>query len=704
MTKHFLVNQLKHETHTPASFVKKLYDLISKQELTEDEYDNTTNFDGEITLATPTYRQWVDKIHEYFPDLIINGEFYILFQDHTVEEIMAAYLLTKEVGDGIGITEENAKDKKITSIPSFRNNTDIQYFNELPYFERVTSLQGRCFQSCTNLKEIDLSNITLLDKTMAGSHFEGCTNLTKVTLGNITDMPGSCFYGCTNLETIINSENIRTVSNSAFRNCISLESIDLSNVIKVDYDAFWGCAILSDIGSLSNVVSFGNNSFSGCSKLGTINIENVETMGGSVFNNCLLLKLENPTLSKCRSINSSAFYKTAIEEINLPVCTEINGQAFAQCSLLRSISMPSIQTLGGSVFYGDSLLSIDVNLPNLSTMGQEVFKGTGITKITSLGNITTIPVGSFENCKSLSSIEPDILNNIIKINNNAFYGCSALTSITGLSNLTNIGRWAFGSTALTNISFDMSKITVIDSSAFNDSKSLVFDDLNLPNLMSLGEKAFRSTKVKKISNLGNNITTIPQECFYECTALTAIENDALSNITELSQHAFNGCTSLTTIGDISNVVKIGNSALSGTIINSIDLSKVKRIDTAGVAINTAVNFKLTDAGAIDLTSIEHLDNFAFNYRNNRHDANSEYIDLGTHLAFIGTQPLSMLNVHVIIRSTTPPEFYANGYGHLDTAKDHYVYVPDEALNTYRGAYPGNTTNIKPISELPVELQ
>lgn len=38
MTKHFLVNQLKHETHTPASFVKKLYDLISKQELTEDEY------------------------------------------------------------------------------------------------------------------------------------------------------------------------------------------------------------------------------------------------------------------------------------------------------------------------------------------------------------------------------------------------------------------------------------------------------------------------------------------------------------------------------------------------------------------------------------------------------------------------------------------------------------------------------------------
>ena len=700
MTKHFLVNQLKHETHTPASFVKKIYDLISKQELTEDEYDNTTNFDGEITLATPTYRQWVDKIHEIFPDLIINAEFYILFQDHTVEEIMAAYLLTKSVGDGIGITEENAKDKKITSIPSFRNNTDIQYFNELPYFERVTSLQGRCFQSCTNLKEIDLSNITLLDKTMAGSHFAGCTNLIKVTLGNITDMPGSCFYGCTNLETIINSENIITVSNSVFRNCISLESIDLSNVIQIKYDAFWGCTLLSDIGSLSNVVSFGNNAFNGCSKLGTINIENVETIEGNVFNNCLLLKLENPKLSKCRSINNSAFYKTAIEEINLPVCTEIGGQSFAQCSLLRSISMPSVQTLGGSVFYGDSLLSIDVNLPNISTMGQEVFKGTGVTKITSLGNITTIPIGSFENCKSLVSIEPDILNNIVKIDNNAFNECTALTTIGALPNLSIIGNNAFDNCGvLSNISFDMSKIINIGNNAFRDCKALFIDDLNLPNLTTLGSEAFKNVKLKKISNLGN-ITKI-SGCFWGCNQLTTIDNNALFNVTELGNNVFYGCTTLTDIGEIQNLESMGNNCLynCSLLTTTIDFSHVKYM--AGGALWNCNNIKAkrTSKGCIDMTSIEELGGWAFDTAISDFTG---YIDLGANLKKIGNQNWSALNVNFICRCTQLPE--KNGWSCFNTKNGYYTYVLDELLEDYKSTFDSNASKFKPISELPVELQ
>ena len=262
MTKHLFVNQLRQETTVPPVIIRKIYNDIIQHELTGDVYDNTTDYIGEITLAAPTYKEWADKVHESFPDLIINSLYYMLFQDNNIESIMSNWLLSKGVGDGVGITYDDAKNNLIVSLPSFKNNTSIKYFNELQYFLKITSLNDSCFENCTNLKEINLSNITNLGRWI----FSNDSKLTNVILGNISTITDSCFARCTLLETVINSENITTVNNNGFYGCSSLESIDLSNCTNIYNGGFAGCASLTNV-DLSSIVSLGQDAFAGCTKL-----------------------------------------------------------------------------------------------------------------------------------------------------------------------------------------------------------------------------------------------------------------------------------------------------------------------------------------------------------------------------------------------------------------------------------------------------
>lgn len=139
MSKHIYISQNTREPNTPNTIVKKIYDMILQQELTGDVYDNTTDFFGHVALSSPTYKEWADKVIDNFENLVIESLYYMLFKDPVVESIMTNYLLSKGVGDGMGITYEDAKDRRINSLTNnlFMNNTNIQYFNELINFENI---------------------------------------------------------------------------------------------------------------------------------------------------------------------------------------------------------------------------------------------------------------------------------------------------------------------------------------------------------------------------------------------------------------------------------------------------------------------------------------------------------------------------------------------------------------------------------------
>jgi predicted nucleotidyltransferase component of viral defense system len=61
--------------------------------------------------------------------------------------------------DGIGITEADAATANLGTM--FKNNTTITSFNEFGLFNRAnTSPANEMFRGCTNLENINLSNVT----------------------------------------------------------------------------------------------------------------------------------------------------------------------------------------------------------------------------------------------------------------------------------------------------------------------------------------------------------------------------------------------------------------------------------------------------------------------------------------------------------------------------------------------------------------
>ena len=147
--------------------------------------------------------------------------------------------------------------------------------------------------------------------------------------------------------------------------------------------------------------------------------------------------------------------------------SSVGNGAFGMCSNLSSIVLPpSITTIGNSSFYGCGL-ACEIDLPNLQSIGYFAFKSTKITKVKSLGSITSLPDGTaswsvFNGCTSLTEVTlPSTLTNI---GDKSFRGCSALKTVTcNATNPPTLGTDAFDGVTLEHI--------FVPSSAVNDYKA-----------------------------------------------------------------------------------------------------------------------------------------------------------------------------------------------------------------------------------------
>ena len=191
--------------------------------------------------------------------------------------------------------------------------------------------------------------------------------------------------------------------------------------------------------------------------------------------------------------------------------TDIGDNAFSECSSLTSISIPnSITTIKNSAFWGCSSLT-SISIPNsVTTIGNYAFKECfSLTSISISNSVTTIGGNALDGCSSLERIEvsPDNLNfssdsdgvlfskdktvlikypegkkekaysiksSVTTIGNDAFYGCSSLTSITIPDSVTTIGERAFEyCSSLTSVIISDS-VTTIGKEAFSGCSKLSF--------------------------------------------------------------------------------------------------------------------------------------------------------------------------------------------------------------------------------------
>ena len=289
---------------------------------------------------------------------------------------------------------------------------------------------------------------------------------------------GACGFEMPYLTKLWIPDSIKNIGNSAFRLCEKLTSIRIpDSVTTIGQYAFAQCRGLTYIKIPDSVENLGNSVFYGCSSLTHITIpDTITSIGINMFMECSSLTSiiipDNVTI-----IGSHAFFGcSSLTSIIIPDNVKsIDDWAFYYCTGLESIIIPdNVTSIGDLAFTGCSGLT-GITIPNnVKSIGQKAFSEcTALTDITISESVTSIGVNAFENTaiwnntpnnnlvyadkwvlgyKGLLSGSLILAPDTIGISDNAFYGCSGLTSVIILESLIIIGSFAF---------FDCSGLTSI---------------------------------------------------------------------------------------------------------------------------------------------------------------------------------------------------------------------------------------------------
>ena len=266
---------------------------------------------------------------------------------------------------------------------------------------------------------------------------------------------------------------------------------------------------------------------------------------------------------------------------------EIGIWAFRGCTGLTSVTIPnSVTEIGDSAFRDCSGLT-SVTIPNsVTSIGAWAFRGcTGLTSITIPNSVTKIGNEAFSDCSGLTSIivkngnskydsrnncnaiietstnrliagckNTIIPNSVTWIGDDAFRGCTGLTSVTITNAVTEIGDGAFSNCR------DLTSIIVENGNSKYDSRdncnAIIETSVNIliagckntiiPNSVTkIGESAFRGCTSLTSVTIPNSVTEIGESAFFWCSNLISITIP--DSVTKIGVIAFHGCSNLTSI-------------------------------------------------------------------------------------------------------------------------------------------------------------
>lgn len=301
--------------------------------------------------------------------------------------------------------------------------------------------------------------------------------------------------------------------------------------------------------SISNTVaSIDKSAFAGCTSLASIDLPNsLISIGGNAFQGC-------------QSLTSLVIPK---------YLTNIGTGAFSGCSGLISITVEDGNVKYDSRDNCNAIIIKNTNsllfgckntiIPNsVITIADNAFSGCSeLSSINIPSSITSIGGYAFSGCSSLGSIS--IPNSVISLGTYAFSGCSDLISASISNNVSEIKRGTFsGCKSLTSVTIP-SSITNIGQEAFSHCSNLAF--ITIPTSVTIiGNNAFYGCGLKSIS-IPNSVTYIGESALANCKSLSNVEIP--SSISVISKGTFQGCTSLSSIIIPNSVISIGETAFNG---------------------------------------------------------------------------------------------------------------------------------------------
>lgn len=419
------------------------------------------------------------------------------------------------------------------------------------------------------------------------------------------------------------------------------DSLELSNFFTTFADAFSdidGVAVeldLSDVDGVTYLPSInGDNAALDISTLTKVILPNTLETINQDFGSSPLASITIP--ASVTSVELTQMY--SLQEIIVDP-DNANYESVYDNSLLVSVAGADEGTLVTAALASPAIETLDFSkVPEITTIpeGQSTTgtfsSSTTLKNITSFGNFTEIPTGTFAYCEALEEVNlsgiesigesafayckkltsPDFTG-VTSIGHSAFNGCSALESAI-LSDVTELGNYAFQScTSLKSVALE--KLTSLDATSFKSCTAL--ESLDLTGITSIPAESFKEfTSLKTViapdatsigtrafdgcSALENvtapNITTVQDYAFQNCSLLESISS---TSFTSIGMYAFNYCEKLSDI-TLTNVTSLGTDAFYGCkALTSISFGSLTELSSNSFSYCTSLT-------TIDLTGITKL--------------------------------------------------------------------------------------------------
>lgn len=453
------------------------------------------------------------------------------------------------------------------------------------------------FANCTNLKEVDLSNIKKATKLTLGINmFDGCENLSILKFsdtivggakGKGITLAACTFRNCRSLKTeemkdsngqVIATafpfDKVEKFGANAFEGCTGLKNVKLA--ISTGYfsirveGVFKGCTglVSADLSKDSSTTLY-NETFADCVNLKTVNLNTakIKIIEVNAFKNCRSLvslcdeeaATENPaaTLEKftvLTKIAANAFEGCAsLKKVKLiatgTATLNVYSSAFRNCSGLTEVTLDgNVRVFGANIFAGcdklQTIAQVNADKAKYIIVDENGFlytKSESTTKKTTTYTLHYVPAAGYTVENGVLDLTP--------------YAYTQDAATEGWTDIYTVYANAFANCAGIKKIILPDSITSITASmfaGFTDLEEVVLS----AETTEIGESAFENTGLKKITYKG-----------YEGTDTFALPE----TLTTIEKYAFKG-TKLENVVLSTAAVSVGTSAFAESTVKTVTVN------------------------------------------------------------------------------------------------------------------------------------